>query len=110
VKRAGGVTEKDLLEGAAERSAPGVAAIETPVALVYNGISHVVTMATPSNLEEMALGFSLSEGILEKAEQLFDCELIQRDLGLEINMAISAEAFANLKQRRRNLVGRTGCG
>ena len=48
---------------------------ETPVALVYNGISHVVTMATPYHLEELGLGFSLSEGILASPAQLLDCEL-----------------------------------
>lgn len=83
---------------------------ETPVALVYNGISHVVTMATATHLEDMGLGFSLSEGILESPQQLLDWELIPRDNGMELSMTITNEAFAALKQRRRNMTGRTGCG
>jgi FdhD protein len=84
--------------------------METPVALVYNGVSHVVMMATPADLEDLALGFSLSEGILERPEQLLDCEPHQRSNGLELAMTITGEPFAALKQRRRNLTGRTGCG
>ena len=84
--------------------------IETPVALVYNGVSHVVTMATQSHLEDLALGFSLSEGILDSAEQLLDWELHLRDRGVELALTITAEPFARLRQRRRNLTGRTGCG
>jgi len=83
---------------------------ETPVALVYNGVSHVVMMSTPADLEDLALGFSLSEGILDDAQQLLDCELQERANGLELAMTISGERFALLKQRRRNLTGRTGCG
>ncbi len=84
--------------------------VETPVALVYNGISHVVTMATPSKLEELGLGFSLSEGILDAPAQLLDWELLDRESGVELAMTITNEAFARLKERRRNLTGRTGCG
>lgn len=83
---------------------------ETPVALVYNGISHVVMMATPVALADLALGFSLSEGILEDSAQLLGLELLPRDTGIEVAMEISAGAFAALKERRRNLAGRTGCG
>lgn len=83
---------------------------ETPVALVYNGISHVVTMATPDHLEELGLGFSLSEGILSSPAQLLDWELHSLPQGMELAMNITGEAFAALKQRRRNLTGRTGCG
>jgi len=83
---------------------------EIPVALVYNGISHVVMMATPTELEDLALGFSLSEGILQHRAQMRDLEVIEREQGVELSMTISAEAFAALKERRRNLVGRTGCG
>ena len=81
---------------------------ETPVALVYNGVSHVVTMATPWDLADLALGFSLSEGILSSKEQLLDWEVAEREQGIELEMTIVAEAFAALKKRRRNLTGRTG--
>lgn len=83
---------------------------EVPVALVYNGISHVVMMATPLDLEDFALGFSLSEGILADVGQLRDLEMVTTEPGLELRMQISAEAFAGLRERRRNLTGRTGCG
>jgi FdhD protein len=83
---------------------------EAPVALVYNGVSHVVMMATPSDLEDLALGFSLSERVLERREQLLDVEVLERAQGVELAMTIGAGAFAALRQRRRNLVGRTGCG
>lgn len=85
-------------------------ATETAVALVYNGISHVVMMATPADLEDFALGFSLSEGILQSAKQLLDCEVTETDKGIELALTITAEPFAKLKEKRRNLVGRTGCG
>ena len=83
---------------------------ELAVALVYNGISHVVMMATPKDLEDFALGFSLSENILASASELYGLELVASDLGIEVAMTISAERFAALKKRRRNLTGRTGCG
>ena len=85
-------------------------ATETAVALVYNGISHVVMMATPADLEDFALGFSLSEGILQSTKQLLDCEITETDKGIELALTITAEPFAKLKEKRRNLVGRTGCG
>ena len=83
---------------------------ESPVALCYNGISHAVMMATPADLEDFALGFSLSEGILGRADQLQGLEIAWHASGVEIDMAIAAEAFAGLKQRRRQLLGVSGCG
>lgn len=83
---------------------------ETPVALVYNGISHAVMMATPLDLADLALGFSLSEGILSGPEQLLGLDVLQRERGIEVAMEITAGAFAALKARRRSLAGRTGCG
>ena len=85
-------------------------ATETAIAMVYNGISHVVMMATPEDLEDFALGFSLSEGILQNIKQLLDCEIEQSEKGIELALTIAAEPFARLKEKRRNLVGRTGCG
>jgi FdhD protein len=83
---------------------------ETPVALVYNGIAHVVMMATPLDLEDFALGFSLTEGILAKPTELYAVECTEQADGIELAMTISAERFAGVKERRRNLTGRTGCG
>lgn len=87
---------------------------EVPVALEFNGISHAVMMATPSDLEDFAVGFSLSEGIVASASQVYDIE-VTRDgegagAGFTIHLNIASELFALLKERRRNLTGRTGCG
>ena len=83
---------------------------ETAVALVYNGVSHVVMMTTPEHLEDFALGFSLTEGILTSANQLYDIEVHEHAAGLELALEISTERFAILKSARRNMTGRTGCG
>lgn len=83
---------------------------ESPVSLVYNGVSHIVLMATPSDLEALALGFSLSEGIIQRASQLYDVEVFESEQGMIVNMEIATQAFMALKHRRRNLQGRTGCG
>jgi FdhD protein len=83
---------------------------EVPVALVYNGISHAVMMATPTHLDEFALGFSLSEGIIEGPGQCYGIE-VERDAGgIAVQIDIASGAFMALKERRRSLAGRTGCG
>ena len=83
---------------------------EVPVAMIYNGVSHAVMLATPQDLEDFALGFSLSEGILQSKSDLYDVEILQQNNGIELKMHVASEAFAKLKERRRNLTGRTGCG
>ncbi len=83
---------------------------EAPVALVYNGVSHAVMMATPADLADLALGFSLSERILDHRNQLLGIDVEERDQGYELAMEITAEPFERLKFRRRSLTGRTGCG
>jgi FdhD protein len=83
---------------------------EIPIAFEFNGISHAVMLATPSNLEEFALGFSLSEGIVAEPEQIRDIEINESDEGIVLRLEITNAAFFQLKQRRRNLAGRTGCG
>ncbi|MHB1231363.1 MAG: formate dehydrogenase accessory sulfurtransferase FdhD [Burkholderiales bacterium] len=83
---------------------------EVPVALVYNGISHAVMLASPRDLENFALGFSLSEMILHDRAELHDLEVVPRHAGIEVRMTIASARFNDLKQRRRNLTGRTGCG
>ncbi len=83
---------------------------EVPVALVYNGISHVVMMASPKDLEYFALGFSLSEGIIESPRDIFGMDVVPSCNGLEVQIELSSRRFMGLKERRRALAGRTGCG
>ena len=78
---------------------------ETPIALIYNGISHAVMLATPQDLEDFALGFSLSEGILQDKSELYGVEIVAQENGIELQLDVATEAFAKLKERRRNLVG-----
>ena len=89
---------------------PDEVAEEVPVALVYNGISHVVMMASPKDLEHVALGFSLSEGIIESPQDIFGMEVVPSCNGLEVQVELSSRRFMGLKERRRALAGRTGCG
>ncbi|WP_250450262.1 formate dehydrogenase accessory sulfurtransferase FdhD [Caballeronia sp. ATUFL_M2_KS44] len=88
---------------------------EWPVALVYNGISHAVMMCTPRDLEAFAVGFSLTEGIVERGSDIHDIEVYYRDDGhalphAEVHLQVVQQAFASLKDKRRALAGRTGCG
>jgi FdhD protein len=87
-----------------------VLAVEVPVALEYNGISHVVMLASPNDLEDFALGFSLTEGIIAQPSELYEAEVEQREDGLLVHLQIASERFVALKERRRNMTGRTGCG
>ena len=83
---------------------------EVPVALVYNGISHVVMMATPKDLALFALGFSLSEGIIDSPQDIFGMDIVNNCNGIEVQIELSSRRFMGLKERRRALAGRTGCG
>lgn len=96
---------QDLLEAKGDWLAE-----EVPVALVYNGISHVVMMASPKDLELFALGFSLSEGIIESPSDIYGIDVSPVCNGLEVQIELSSRRFMGLKERRRSLAGRTGCG
>ncbi|MFU2088784.1 formate dehydrogenase accessory sulfurtransferase FdhD [Avibacterium avium] len=85
-------------------------AVETPVALVYNGISHTVMMCSPQDLEDFALGFSLTEGIIEKPADIYGIDVEETCNGIEVQIEIATRCFVALKERRRTLAGRTGCG
>jgi FdhD protein len=83
---------------------------EVPVAMVYNGISHAVMLASPLDLEDFGLGFSLTEGIITRPAELYDIDVRSHCNGIEVRMRIGNRAFEALKSRRRSLAGRTGCG
>ena len=89
---------------------PDLLAEEVPVALVYNGISHVVMMASPKDLDLFAIGFSLSEGIIAHPQEIYGMDVVKACNGLEVQIELSSRRFMGLKERRRALAGRTGCG
>ncbi len=95
-------------------------AAEVPVALVFNGISHAVMMATPQDLEVFALGFALSEGIVLNTGEVRGVDVVIADpaqsglpagmAAVEVHVEVSSRSFEQLKARRRVMAGRTGCG
>lgn len=87
-----------------------VIAEEVPIALVYNGVSHAVMLATPQDLEDFALGFSLTEGILDSPSDLYSMEVIHQPHGFELHLDVATSCFQRLKEKRRSMSGRTGCG
>lgn len=83
---------------------------EVAVALVFNGIAFAVMMASPTELEDFAYGFAFSEGVIEHAAQIYDVEATESAEGITLDITIAAVCFAGLKDRKRQLAGRTGCG
>ena len=83
---------------------------EIPVAMVYNGIPHAVMMATPQDLEDFALGFSLTEELIGSKADLHRVECIRYSRGIEIQMTVAAACEEAIAAKARRLTGRTGCG
>lgn len=99
-RRRGGVTAR-VRDAVAE---------EIPVAFVYNDRPHAVMMATPADLDDFALGFSLSEAIIDDAAQFGGVEVVEALAGIELRIAIAEDKASMLEDRVRELTGRTGCG
>jgi FdhD protein len=89
-----------------------VLAAEVPIALVFNGISHAVMMGSPTDVEDFALGFALTEGIIDSAADCYGIEarpcLPPRPACPEVQLDIASRCFARLKDKRRSMTGRTG--
>ena len=92
--------------GRGERTVPE----EVAVALTYNRATHAVMMATPSDLEDFAVGFSRAEGIIDRPGDLEELEIVPAELGIELRMWIAPDRLAALDRRRRQIAGATGCG
>lgn len=85
-------------------------AVEIPVAIEFNGINHAVMLATPADLEDFAWGFALTEGIVRSQDDIRDVEEEATDQGIILHVQISPACMDFLKQRRRQMAGRTACG
>src|SRR5262249_44043113 len=83
---------------------------EVPVALVYDGSTYAVMMASPVDLEDFALGFSLSEGIVASRDEIASLAVVQHDNGIELRLWLTAGRGGRLSDRRRRIAGPTGCG
>ncbi len=90
--------------------AQATVAEETPVALVYNGWPHVVMMCTPADIEDFAVGFTLTEEIVAGRDAIGRISAVRYSQGIEVEISIPKSASDALRQRGRSLVGRTGCG
>jgi formate dehydrogenase accessory protein FdhD len=96
--------------GAVMQEDSELVAEEVPVAFSYNGISHAVMLASPLDLEDFALGFTLGERIVDDAREVYDIEVEHTARGIAVELRIASAAMARLKETRRARLGKTGCG
>ena len=96
----------------ADGASPGERAIaeEIAVALSYDGSTQAVMMATPSDLEDFAIGFTLTERIVTARSEIERFEIVEQEIGVELRMSLATARARALEQRRRHMAGPTGCG
>ncbi|MGR9115728.1 MAG: formate dehydrogenase accessory sulfurtransferase FdhD [Gammaproteobacteria bacterium] len=100
----------DSWRGANHARKEDYVAEEVPVVLIYNNKPHVVMLTTPLDLEDFALGFSLTEAILQHPAEMLSARVVQRAKGIEVRMRIPELRFDGLHGKGRNMTGRSGCG
>jgi len=83
---------------------------ETAIALTYNGGTYAVMMGSPQNLQDFAIGFSLSEGIVQSPEEIETLDIVELDDGIELRMWLKPSRAELVNERRRHIAGPTGCG
>jgi FdhD protein len=100
------VWREGILRDTSERATPE----ETPVAIVYDGSTQAVMMASPTDVEDFAVGFTLTEGIVQSVAEIESLEIVPHELGLEARMWLAKSPSRQLGARRRAIAGPTGCG
>ncbi|MBH5386041.1 formate dehydrogenase accessory sulfurtransferase FdhD [Bradyrhizobium diversitatis] len=96
--------------GGQTRSTSRLIAEETAIAFTYNGSTHAVMMGTPADLEDFGIGFSLTEAIVGRRDEIRSIDLIPNELGVEVRMWLDGDCSASLAARRRAISGPVGCG
>ena len=85
-------------------------AAETPIAIEYNGIGYAVMMGTPADLSDFALGFSLSERLIARTEDLLSVDVVEQDIGVLLRIQIAPDALTPVVERARQRVSESSCG
>jgi FdhD protein len=83
---------------------------ETAIAFTFNGTTHAVMMATPADLEDFAVGFALTEGLIESSSEIASLDVVASPLGIELRTWLPEERAKPYAARRRSMAGPTGCG
>lgn len=91
---------------ASERSVPE----EVPVAFSYGGSAHAVMMATPADLEDFGVGFTLTEGIISHRAEIGGIEIVTDALGIDVQISLVDDVADALRSRKRHMAGPVGCG
>ena len=109
-RRGGSIEAAGQLTGTATGQVRWMIADEVPVALLYNGRERMVMMTSPADLEDFAVGFSVTEELVPSAAEIQDIEIRAKSIGYEIDMTVPREYVARHRLRQRGISGRTGCG
>jgi FdhD protein len=96
--------------GGAPTVSTRMVAEEKGVALTYCGSTYAVMMATPADLEDFGIGFSITEGIVQRPDEIDSIELVESELGMEVRLWLGSHRADRLAARRRAIAGPVGCG
>jgi FdhD protein len=104
------IVDRGIWRDSGLRGGPRAIPEETALALTYNGGTYAVMMGTPQDLEDFAIGFSLSEGIVQSSDDIESLDIVPLDDGIELRMWLGQSKADRLSERRRHMTGPTGCG
>jgi FdhD protein len=104
------IVDRQIWRDSGLREGPRAIPEETALALTYNGGTYAVMMGTPQDLEDFAIGFSLSEGIVQSPDDIESLDIVPLDDGIELRMWLRQSKADRLSERRRHMTGPTGCG